>query len=190
LSKEDPKHGRWILPLVIAALVGLTYSFVNALPPAEVPLGTTTVPVTSSTAPPETTTTTLPADIAAFLLLIDGYETTANEIQAGIDATNDAWETDTIAFAETLDQFTSAQTDAQTLSDSVAATNPPEQYATAWPEAITTAAALPTGVDAIIAGLRASDDGTLRREAVAAYADLTQAFIDALTTVRAATPGG
>ena len=79
MSKEDPKHGRWILPLVIVGLVGLTYSFVNALPPAEVPLGTTTVPVTTSTLPPETTTTTLPPDIAAFLLLLDVYEATAIE---------------------------------------------------------------------------------------------------------------
>jgi hypothetical protein len=58
VSKQDPKHGRWILPLVIAGLVGLTYSFVNALPPAEVPLGTTIPTATSSTLPPETTTTT------------------------------------------------------------------------------------------------------------------------------------
>lgn len=187
MSKEDPKHGRWILPLVIAGLVGLTYSFVNALPPAEVPLGTTTVPVTSSTAPPETTTTTLPPEIASFLLLLDGYETTANEIQASIDATNDAWETDTISFAETLDQFTQAQTEAQTLSETVAAASPPDAYVTVWPEAITTAAALPTGVDAIIAGLRADDDGTLRREAVLAYAELTEAFVDSLATVGAAT---
>ncbi len=188
MSKEDPKHGRWILPLVIAGLVGLTYSFVNALPPAEVPLGTTTVPVTTSTLPPETTTTTLPPAVAAFLLLVDGYEATAIEIQASIEETNDAWETDAILFAETLERFTQAQVEAQTLSETVANTNPPPVYTEAWPEAITTAASLPVGVDAIIAGLRASDDGTLRREAVAEYANLTQEFIDALNMVRAATP--
>ena len=188
MSKEDPKHGRWILPLVIAGLVGLTYSFVNALPPAEVPLGTTTIPPTSTTLTPETTTTTLPADIEAFLLLLDGYEATAVQIQTSIDETNDAWETDAISFSETLDRFTAAQVEAQTLSDSVAATNPPEAYTEAWPDAVTAAAGLPPGVDDVIAGLRASDDGTLRREAVAAYAILTQAFIDALNVVRNATP--
>ena len=35
MSKEDPKHGRWILPVTIAALIGFTYLFVTALPPAE-----------------------------------------------------------------------------------------------------------------------------------------------------------
>ena len=188
MSKEDPKHGRWILPLVIAGLVGLTYSFVNALPPAEVPLGSTTIPVTTTTGAPATTTTTLPAEIEAFLLLLDGYETTAVQIQTAIDETNDAWEIDEISFSETLDRFTAAQVEAQTLSDTVAATFVPEPYTETWPGAITTAAALPPGVDAIIAGLRASDDGTLRREAVAGYATLTQAFIDALTAVRNATP--
>jgi len=188
VSKADPKHGRWILPLVIAGLVGLTYSFVNALPPAEVPLASTTLPVTTSSLPPETTTTTQPPEIESFLLLIDGYEATALEIQTSIDETNDAWEIREISFSETLDRFTQAQTDAQTLSESVAATNPPEVYATVWPEAVTSAARLPPGVDDIIAGLRAPDDGTLRREAVEAYSALTQAFVDALTVVRNATP--
>jgi hypothetical protein len=190
VSKQDPKHGRWILPLVIAALVGLTYSFVNALPPAEVPLASTTVAVTTTTAPPETTTTTLPPEIAAFLLLVDGYDATALAIQTSIDETNDAWETDTIDFATTLERFTASQVEAQTLSDTVANTNPPDAYVDVWPEAVTAAAALPPGVDDIIAGLRASDDGTLRREAVAEYANLTQAFVDALVAVRNATPQG
>ena len=35
VSKEDPKHGRWILPLVVLALVAFTYTFVNNLPAAE-----------------------------------------------------------------------------------------------------------------------------------------------------------
>ena len=188
MSKEDPKHGRWILPLVIAALVGLTYSFVNALPPAEVPLGTTTVAVTTTTLPPETTTTTLAPEIADFLALIDGYEATAIEIQTSIDETNDAWEANELSFPETLDRFTQAQTDAQTLSETVAATNPPEAYTEVWPEAITAAALLPPKVDSIIEGLRASGDVTLRRESVAEYAELTQDFIDALNMVRAATP--
>lgn len=188
MSKQDPKHGRWILPLVIAGLVGLTYSFVNALPPAEVPLGTTIPRATSSTLPPETTTTTLPPEIEAFLILLDGYETTATEIQATIDETNDAWENKDITFSETLAQFTQSRVDAQTLSDSVEATNPPAVYATEWPTAVTTAEELPLGVDDIVAGLRASDDGSLRRAAVGEYAQLTDDFVASLDGVRAETP--
>ncbi len=188
MSKQDPKHGRWILPLVIAGLVGLTYSFVNALPPAEVPLGTTAPTATSSTLPPQTTTTTLPPEIETFLFLLDGYQTTATEIQAAIDATNDAWENKDITFSETLAQFTQSRVDAQTLSDSVAGSNPPAAYTTEWPTAVTTAEELPLGVDAIVAGLRASDDGTLRRAAVGEYAELIDDFVASLDGVRAETP--
>jgi hypothetical protein len=193
VSKEDPKHGRWILPVVIAALIGFTYLFVTALPPAEIPVGTTTTVVaseTTTTAPTETTTT-LPADIAAFLSLVDGYEATATTIANDIDDTNTAWENraDGVpSFEDTLAAFEAAKVEAQTLSDNVAATNPPDAYTAAWPDSITAAAALAPGVDAVIDGLRAPDDGTARREAVDAYEVLTTEFLASLDLVRAATP--
>ena len=194
MSKEDPKHGRWILPVVIAALIGFTYLFVTALPPAEIPVGTTTTVVASETTtsvPDITTTTTLPADIAAFLRLVDGYESTANSIANDIDDANTAWENrqdDVPSFDDTLAAFEAAKAEAQSLSDSVAATNAPDAYAAAWPESVTAAATLPPGVDAVIAGLRAPDDGTARREAVDAYELLTTEFLGSLNEVRAATP--
>lgn len=193
MSKEDPKHGRWILPVVIAALIGFTYLFVTALPPAEIPVGTTTTVVaseTTTTAPTETTTT-LPADIAAFLSLVDGYEATANTIANDIDDANTEWENraDGVpSFEDTLATFEAAKVEAQTLSDNVAATNPPDSYTAAWPDSITAAAALPPGVDTVIEGLRAPDDGTARREAVDAYEVLTTEFLASLDLVRAATP--
>ena len=49
----DPKHGRWILPLIILAMIVLTITFVNSLEPAESEAGTTT-----TLPPPSTTTTT------------------------------------------------------------------------------------------------------------------------------------
>ena len=193
MSKEDPKLGRWILPVVIAALIGFTYLFVTALPPAEIPVGTTTTVIaseTTTTAPTETTTT-LPADIAAFLSLMDGYEATANTIANDIDDTNTGWENrgDGVpSFEGTLAAFEAAKVEAQTLSANVAATNPPDAYTAAWPDSITAAAALPPGVDAVIEGLRAPDDGTGRREAVDAYEVLTTEFLASLDLVRAATP--
>ncbi|MCH8130865.1 MAG: hypothetical protein IIC70_13340, partial [Acidobacteria bacterium] len=47
---------------------------------------------------------------------------------------------------------------------------------------------LPLGVDAIVAGLQASDDGTLRRAAVGEYAQLTDDFAASLDGVSAETP--
>ena len=191
MSKEDPKHGRWILPVVVAALIGITYLFVNALPPAEIPVGTTTTVVaseTTTTTVAGTTSTTLPSDLAAFLQLVDGYASDATTIAAEIDAANTAWENDEASFADTLASFETSGVEAQTLSDNVAATNAPDAYAAVWPDAVTTAAALPGGVGAVIEGLRAPDDGTGRREAVAAYASLTDEFLTAIDAVKAATP--
>jgi hypothetical protein len=191
VSKEDPKHGRWILPVVVAALIGFTYLFVNALPPAEIPVGTTTTVVaaeTTTTTIAATTTTTLPADIAAFLQLINGYATDATAINSDIEEANAAWENDEAEFSETLASFEASVVEAQTLSDNVAATNPPDLYVAVWPDAVSTAAELPTGAGAVIEGLRAPDDGTLRREAVAAYSVLTDDFLAALDAVTSATP--
>lgn len=191
MSKEDPKHGRWILPVVVAALIGFTYLFVNALPPAEIPVGTTTTVVaaeTTTTTAAATTTTTLPADIAAFLQLVNGYASDATTINSDIDGANTARENGEAEFAETLVVFEASAVEAQTLSDNMAATNPPDIYAAVWPNAVTAAAALPTGANAVIDGLRAPDDGTARREAVAAYAVLTDDFLTALDAVTAATP--
>jgi len=191
VSKEDPKHGRWILPAVVAALIGFTYLFVNALPPAEIPVGTTTTVVaaeTTTTTAPAETTTTLPADIAAFLQLVNGYASDASKINTDIETTNAAWENEEASFADTLAAFEASAVEAQTLSENAAASNPPDVYAAVWTDAVSTAAALPTGADAVIEGLRAPDDGTARREAVAAYAVLTDDFLTALDTVTAATP--
>jgi hypothetical protein len=191
VSKEDPKHGRWILPVVVAALIGFTYLFVNALPPAEIPVGTTTTVVaaeTTTTTTSAATTTTLPADIAAFLQLVNGYASDAVKINTDIDTANTAWENDEASFEDTLASFEASRVEAQTLSDNVTATNPPDIYADVWPDAVTAAAALPTGVDAVIDGLRAPDDGTARSEAVAAYDVLTDEFLSALDAVTAATP--
>ena len=91
-------------------------------------------------------------------------------------------------FEDTLAGFEAAKVEAQTLSDSVAATNAPDAYTEVWPDAISTAAALPPGVDAVIEGLRAPDDGTARREAVDAYEVLTTDFLASLDAVKAATP--
>jgi hypothetical protein len=53
---------------------------------------------------------------------------------------------------------------------------------------VTAAATLPPGVNAIIEGLRAPDDGTARREAVTTYEGLTADFLTSLDQVKNATP--
>jgi len=89
VSKEDPKPGRWVLPIVIAVLIGFTYVFVNALPAADIAASTTTtVPATTTTVAQTTTSSTLPTDILAFLQELDRFENVANDLQIELEATS------------------------------------------------------------------------------------------------------
>ncbi len=187
VSKQDPKHGRWILPLVVAALIGFTYVLVNALPPAEVEDVTTTTVTASETtttvAATTTTTTTVPPEIADFLRLVATYGERARGIQGDVNEVNDAWEAREISFGEARDGFTTARDDAQSLADDVGATDVPADFEDLWPDVITAADALPIAADEVLAGLAASDDGTRRREAVAAYDTATDVFVASLAAL-------
>ncbi|KAA3640452.1 MAG: hypothetical protein DWP92_03030 [Armatimonadetes bacterium] len=192
VSTHDPKPGRWILPVVIVALIGFTYLFVNALPAADVAASTSTTSSTSTTlAPTTTTSTTLPNAILAFLQEVDRFEAEAIALQAELDMVNEDWENrdDTGAtLDETKAGFEAVRDGAQELSNQVAAAIVPEPFPPAWPDTIVAAQLLVTRADEVIDGLLAPDDGSLRRQAVTAYGDATTAFTAQLDTVRALTP--
>ncbi len=188
VSKEDPKPGRWILPIVIAALIGFTYVFVNALPPADIAASTTTtLPPTTTTIAQTTTSSTLPTDILAFLQELDRFENMANDLQTEMDEVNDARE-DGGSVADAEAGFEAVKDGAQELANQVAATSVPDVFASAWPDTIAASQDLVTQAQIVIDGLHAPDDGTLRREAVAEYAVATNAFNDQLDIVRDLTP--
>jgi hypothetical protein len=188
VSKEDPKPGRWVLPIVIAVLIGFTYVFVNALPAADIAASTTTtLPVTTTVVAQTTTTSTLPTDVLAFLQELDRFENVANDLQAELDAVNAAWE-DGGDFDETEAGFNAVKAGAQELANQVAATAVPDVYLPAWPDTIAASQALVEQAQAVIDGLQAPDDGTQRSEAVAGYTVKTTEFNDQLDVVRGLTP--
>ena len=189
MSKEDPKPGRWVLPVVIAALIGFTYIFVNALPAADVAASTsTTLPPTSTTTQPPSTTTTLSNEILAFLQEIDRFEGVAAELLEDRNAVNDAWEADELSLGEAEAGFLEVKDAAQSLANQVAATSVPEPFQSAWPKTITDSQALVTAAQAVVDGLLAPDDGSLRREAVIQYGADTATFLAQLDAIRALTP--
>lgn len=188
MSKEDPKPGRWILPIVIGGLIGFTYVFVNALPPAEITASTSTTTVATTTTIPQTTTsTTLPIEILAFLQELDRFDKEANDLQMDMDDVNNARE-DGGNFDQALAGFIAVEEGAQDLANEIAASSVPDPFMPAWPDTIAASQDLVNQAQAVIDGLRAPDDGTLRRAAVAEYAVTTRAFTDQLDVVRALTP--
>ena len=189
VSKEDPKPGRWVLPVIIVALIGFTYIFVTSLPEADVAASTsTTAATTTTTAPAATTTTTQPNDVLAFLQELDRFEAEAQQLQVDLNAVNDSWEAGDIEIEQAEAGFTDVRDRAQILANEVAATSVPDAYTPAWPETITSSQALVSAASAVIDGLLAPDDGTARREAVVAYDEATVAFVAQLDVVRSLTP--
>jgi hypothetical protein len=188
VSKEDPKPGRWILPIVIAVLIGFTYVFVNALPAADIAASTTTTVAAATTTVAQTTTsTTLPSDILAFLQELDRFENVADELQTEMDAINAA-RNDGGDFDEADAGFNAVKDGAQELANQVAATTVPDVYSSAWPDTISASQDLVTQAQLVIDGLHAPDDGTLRNEAVAEYTVKTTDFTNQLDVVRGLTP--
>jgi hypothetical protein len=192
VSTSDPKPGRWILPVVIVVLIGFTYLFVNALPPADVAASTSTTSSTAtSTIPSSSTTSTLPNDILAFLQELDRFDGIAAGLLAELNEVNDDWENRSetgVSLSETEVGFTAVRDGAQELVDAVSATTVPEPFPPAWPNSIITSQELVIQAQAVIDGLLAPDDGTLRREAVTTYGLATTAFTQQLDTVRTLTP--
>ena len=177
----DPKHGRWILPLIIVAMVVLTITFVNSLEPAEDEAGTTT-----TTEPPSTTTTTtLPIDVAAFLVTLDVYETQLNAFLGDIDGTNSDWEARATSQAETRAAFEAVRAQVSAWESEVAgAADVPAALAEAHVQLVLEVEQLTPAVEDIIAGFEAPDDGTLRREAVIDFEDQVAVVLDAIDAMR------
>lgn len=184
----DPKHGRWILPLIIVAMIVLTITFVTSLEPAEQEEGTTTTLPPPST----TTTTTLPPDITAFLVTLEAYENQVTAFQADVAAINTEWEDSQVTFDQARASFAEVGAAVAAWENEVAgAADVPSELAEGHVALVVEVDKLVPAVDDIITGLEAPDDGTARREAVAAFDAQVETVLEAIQALRdeAATTG-
>jgi hypothetical protein len=181
---NDPRHGRWILPLIIAGMVILTYTFVNSLEPAASPSGTTRADPPFPT-DPTSTTTTLPRDVADFMVTLDIFENQATAFRDEVININSQWEGREILFAEARTAFVEAQADLDDWENDVAAvTDVPPDLAEAHVELLIEVGDLSPTVGDIVVGLEAPDDGALRRAAVAEFQVQANEVLDAIQAIR------
>lgn len=191
VSREDPKHGRWILPLVVAGLIGFTYVFVTALPEAEeVAPGSgsasTSTTTTEATTTSSTTTTTLDPEAAAFIEATRTIERNVTDLADLAQQINDSWDTDDVEFAPTRDALQDLETQTATLGDVVTATVVPEAATADW-EAVTTGLeAMQAEAAAMITGLVEAPGSQPRLDALEAYKLAADTVENALGTVRRA----
>ncbi len=206
----DPKPGRWILPLVVLAMVFFTWAFVQQLEP-EVIADDTPVSSTTTTpgdddpgagdggdagdTPEDTTPTTLPAELDTFVTGLREDQETLAAITAEIEAANTAWDNDEAEYGDTEALLVDLRDDAQVFTDSVKLRAAPAGYtdiAASFADALTAADDISRFADDVLAGLRASDTGQARRQALLDYRTAVEAFnqsVDAIGTASAAQAG-
>jgi hypothetical protein len=184
VTSADPRHGRWILPLMIAAMVVLTYTFVNGIEPAASPTGTTSDGPPFPTSP-TSSSTTLPPELAAFMVTLDIIENQATAYGDQVDQINTDWETRAALFNETRTAFLEVREEITDWETDVAqAEGVPPILAAGHVELLIQVSHLAPKIDDIVLGLEAPNDTTLRKAAVAEFATEIDQVLDAIEAIR------
>ena len=185
MINHDPKHGRWILPVIIVAMVVLTYTFVQGIEPTESPTGSVGSEEPPFPTTPTSSTTTLPANVAAFMVTLDIFE---NQLEAfGSEASNinADWESRSSTFGETRQALLDLQTQLESWENSVAQVDGvPNDLAEGHVALVIEVSDLAAKIDDIILGLEAPDDGTLRRTAMTEFGVEVDEVAAAIQTIR------
>jgi limonene-1,2-epoxide hydrolase len=182
VSKQDPKHGRWILPLVVLALVLFTYTFVNSLPAAEIVTTTTVVAgaTTTTTGPSEdTTTTTLAPAVVAFVATVDTLATDAAVMRADAQTINDEYP-DVTGYGATRDLLSELKETTSAFAVRVAEVAVPESATEKWEDVKIASIAMESAADNMLDGLVNTSGSESRLAALEDYnvaaATLSQAL--------------
>lgn len=176
----DPRPGRWLLPLVVLAMVLFTYVFVQSLPSAEpdqqdlsedATTTSTTTTTTSGTGGEDTTTTTTAAldpEVEAYLGSLADAETELTGYQAEMAAINNQWDADPkeIDFATAEASLEDLAGRISVWAEDVAALPAPDSLSESQGLVTSTAEAAADAAAEVLAGLRAPDTGEARRAAL------------------------
>lgn len=196
----DPRHGIWILPLVIVGMVGSTAVFVNSLNPGTVPDGTgpggtlgsqatsTTVVVTL---PDVTTSTTLPEQEAQYLAAMEALDAEAVRlVESGVTINSD-WDDRNISFQQALEQLRGLRTETETFTTGVEGATPTNLplLEPAHLDAVTWAKAMVSAADAMVVGLQDPNSSEGRQVALEEYQASGGEFSGAIDVIAAVLRG-
>ncbi len=187
-QNPDPKYGRWILPVVIAGMVGATWIFVSSLEPGTVPDSTATTAASedtiATTTVPETTTTTLAPEVAAYLAQLDALALEAEGLLERARDINNAWDQGETSFQDTADAL-------RTLVDDTEAFDARVQESATVPELEAShlllndaAASMVVAAQGMVDGLLDPDTAEGRIQAFADYQAATDAFMAGVQAVK------
>ena len=191
-SNYDPKPGRWMLPLVVLAMVAFTYLFVRELPSAASAnengenTGSTASTTSTTSVAEETTTTGVEVDATtqAYLDSLTGFQTTLSNLQTELASANAGWDANprTITFDQAEAAFISVAEGSAALVGEIQAATVPAALIEAHNVVIAAAQQAANAGSGALAGLRAPspDTGEARRAAVNEFDAAVTAFNDAV----------
>ncbi|NNC93292.1 MAG: hypothetical protein HKN80_12465 [Acidimicrobiia bacterium] len=194
----DPKPGRWILPVVILAMMGFAYLFINAAEDPTVSASDTTRSggssgtTTTTAAPPDTTTTTaLPAEAVQYNEAITAKGLELADLLQQINDANADWDARTVGYAETLSSLQALEAEVKTWRTGVDPIVVPAslpEYANFHSILTNAATQVSRTAGDIVIGLQAPDTGEARTAAVAAFNEAVTAFGTQVNTIAAYRP--
>lgn len=201
-SNYDPKPGRWMLPLVVLAMVAFTFLFVRELPSAasanengETPSGSTSS-TTSTTGAAGTTTTAGGGGgtTQAYVDSLTGFQTTLSDLQTQLASANGGWDAipKTITFDQAEEAFIAVAEGSAGFVGEVQAATVPAALVEAHNAVIAAAQQAADAGSRALAGLRAPspDTGEARRAAINDFDTAVGAFGAAVQAATAAGSGG
>ena len=126
--KPDPKPGRWILPLIIIAMVGFTYVFTSSITPTlpDVTVAPADVASNDTTAPDSTeddavitedTAPTVDPEVTTYIAQLEGFVAELEAATTQLIDANAGWDARTIKYGETKTAFQEAAATLQTWSN-------------------------------------------------------------------------
>ena len=169
------------------AMVVLTFTFVNNLDPAQTVAGTTTIPTPPFPTTPTSSTTTLPPELAAFGVTLDFLERDVNTFLTDATTINDNWEARRVTFGEARSAFLQLGDTIRAWEEQAADNSQiPSAVAEEHVAFVVSTEDLAPGIEDIVAGLDAPDDGTLRRTAVERFQAAAQTTLERIEAMRTA----
>ncbi len=176
----DPRHGIWILPLVIVGMVGSTAVFVNSLNPGTVPDGTgpggtvgseTTATTVVVTLPDVTSSTTLPEQEAQYLAAMETLDAESIRLVESAATINEDWDDRSISFQQALEQLRGLRTETEAFAAEVEGATPTNLplLEPAHLDAVTWAKAMVSAADAMVVGLQDPNSSEGRQVALAEF---------------------
>ena len=134
---DDPKPGRFVLPLVLIGMIATTYTFINrvstenSLDIVQIDnvVVETTIQETAVDDSTTTTTTTLPDEVVTYLEEISSEKIQSIDLATKVLEANDNWDNESLTYQEAKDEFAEFIEDAQQFVEIVSEPGPPTTFA-------------------------------------------------------------